>query len=233
MHESLTSQRQFGNSKLYTINLIQRAPIAKKYAVDYIEHVKGRLAGTAIADVGSVLPQTVKHDVDQFGLVIERAVRYWKIPGVSVDPLKDAKYIMKEEGLIGKGKARDRRPTEEEIALILAAAILRMKHKRTKIPLHIIKGENMDKKLKDRWVKALLSGRYEQGKGYLLDAEQKTYCCLGVLGVITKVPRDDLDYCGYLDEAILPSTIQRRLAGLNDKGVPFEMIAGFIHENLA
>lgn len=141
--ESQTSQRPFGKSKLYTYDLIQRAPIAKTYAdeltaVGYIEHVKARLAGTAIPDVGPVLPQTVKHDVDQFGLVIERAVRYWKIKGVSVDPLKDAKYIMKEEGLIGKGKARDRRPTEEEIALILAAAILRMKHKRTKIPLHII-----------------------------------------------------------------------------------------------
>lgn len=141
MQESLSSKRAFGASKLYTIKLIQRYPIGKIYAdaltaVDYIEHIKLRLAG--YGDDKPVKPQTVKHDVDQFGLVIERAVRYWKIPGVSLEPLKDAKYIAQEEGLVGKSKPRDRRPTEDEISRILAAAQERMAWRTTKIPLPVI-----------------------------------------------------------------------------------------------
>lgn len=42
----------------------------------------------------------------------------------------------------------------------------------------------MDKNLKERWVKALRSGKYEQARGCLRD--DSGYCCLGVL----------LDVCG-------------------------------------
>ena len=42
----------------------------------------------------------------------------------------------------------------------------------------------MDKKIKERWVAALRSGEYKQGKGQLVtpdDSGELTYCCLGVL----------------------------------------------------
>jgi hypothetical protein len=43
----------------------------------------------------------------------------------------------------------------------------------------------MNKKIKDRWVKALRSGKYQQGKGVLCNINSETgkreYCCLGVL----------------------------------------------------
>ena len=43
----------------------------------------------------------------------------------------------------------------------------------------------MDKKLKERWIKALRSGKYKQGGGNLRVINKKTneakYCCLGVL----------------------------------------------------
>lgn len=41
----------------------------------------------------------------------------------------------------------------------------------------------MDKKIKARWIKALLSGKYKQGRSVLLKNEggEKLYCCLGVL----------------------------------------------------
>jgi hypothetical protein len=42
----------------------------------------------------------------------------------------------------------------------------------------------MDKKIKARWVKALRSGEYKQGTGYLAKkrgSEARRYCCLGVL----------------------------------------------------
>lgn len=38
----------------------------------------------------------------------------------------------------------------------------------------------MDKKLKTKWVKALRSGKYKQGKGVLRTVDNK-FCCLGVL----------------------------------------------------
>lgn len=37
----------------------------------------------------------------------------------------------------------------------------------------------MQKDVRDRWVKALRSGDYEQGSGYL--CKENKYCCLGVL----------------------------------------------------
>ena len=42
----------------------------------------------------------------------------------------------------------------------------------------------MDKRIKNKWLKALRSGEYEQGKGYLCEAGKdgtQKFCCLGVL----------------------------------------------------
>ena len=44
----------------------------------------------------------------------------------------------------------------------------------------------MKKSIKDKWVKALRSGKYEQGKNYLHSADGK-FCCLGVLCDISPV----------------------------------------------
>ena len=41
--------------------------------------------------------------------------------------------------------------------------------------------QQMPKKLKKRWLKALRSGKYKQGKGALYDPKTKAFCCLGVL----------------------------------------------------
>lgn len=90
----------------------------------------------------------------------------------------------------------------------------------------------MDKKLKDKWVKALMSGKYEQGRDCLVSGDR--YCCLGVLGDVYGYPR--LEFDAYLHdthlERELPNEIQCELAGLNDEGIPFPVIAGFIQENL-
>ena len=43
--------------------------------------------------------------------------------------------------------------------------------------------QKMDPELKAKWLKALRSGRYKQGRGALRD-ENNCYCCLGVLGDI-------------------------------------------------
>jgi hypothetical protein len=38
----------------------------------------------------------------------------------------------------------------------------------------------MNKDVKEKWIKALTSGEYTQGKSYLRDEDDR-YCCLGVL----------------------------------------------------
>lgn len=89
----------------------------------------------------------------------------------------------------------------------------------------------MDKKLKKKWVEALLSGEYEQGAGCLED--EGKYCCLGVLCDVSGVYSEGTGYlCVDDDFILLPKEEQEELASLNDYGVPFDMIAGLIDEAL-
>lgn len=95
----------------------------------------------------------------------------------------------------------------------------------------------MDKNLKAKWIKALRGGGYEQGDSMLYDSGNDSFCCLGVLCRVAGANLDEID------EVTMPSRTERfgtlideqiasHLANLNDDGVPFEMIAGFIDEAL-
>lgn len=101
----------------------------------------------------------------------------------------------------------------------------------------------MDKKLKDKWVKALRSGEYRQGKGalcYHLSVE-KRYCCLGVLAKTLDI-LDNENIVNiengkksgtYLPESILPMNIQLKLTRFNDEDdLSFLEIAYWIENNL-
>lgn len=97
----------------------------------------------------------------------------------------------------------------------------------------------MDKKLKAKWVRALRSGRYVQGRSYLY--LQYSHCCLGVLGRVHGLSDDDLRGCTMPSEMTpesrnkfpkLGGKVLGELATLNDTGVPFEMIAGLIDSAL-
>lgn len=57
----------------------------------------------------------------------------------------------------------------------------------------------MDQELKKKWVKALLSGRYKQGRSALYRGHE-TYCCLGVLGVVCRVPKNELLGHGFPED---------------------------------
>ncbi len=101
----------------------------------------------------------------------------------------------------------------------------------------------LPKKIKDKWVKALRSGKYKQGTGYRKSLDSKgtpIYCCLGVaeeLGLAT--PRG---VC-FLEDTFLPMDIQHKLAAWND-GIEgwdlnaeelkksFKAIATWIEKNL-
>lgn len=71
-----------------------------------------------------------------------------------------------------------------------------------------------------RWVEALRSGNYKQGKGYLqvVDEFSVSYCCLGVACDISGLGKweHELDSHSYLgEEAVLPSHVRRWL-GLDE-----------------
>jgi len=111
--------------------------------------------------------------------------------------------------------------------------------------------------IKQRWIAALRSGDYAQGKGYLATGHK--FCCLGVLCelavadvIINKY--DDISnirwYGNNYDEecTTLPAAVQRwagldsddpyieteenTLAAINDAGYTFEQIANLIDSEL-
>lgn len=108
-----------------------------------------------------------------------------------------------------------------------------------------LQGTNMikDKEIKAKWVAALRSGEFKQGKHYLHKGE--TFCCLGVLCEILKTPKktiENTDITVYENSAYsLPPNLEKKifdimdsypLMRLNDSDVTFEVIAGYIEQNL-
>jgi hypothetical protein len=100
----------------------------------------------------------------------------------------------------------------------------------------------MKKVIRDKWVKALRSGKFKQGDGQLMQdhgPDDQRYCCLGVLCKITGnannrdmcqgFPKDDgktEDFCG------LTAVLQSRLAEMNDEGKTFDEIANYIETHV-
>lgn len=104
---------------------------------------------------------------------------------------------------------------------------------------------------KAKWVAALESGAYEQGRGQLKTAQSRdpldvrselvtTYCCLGVLREIDKRIKEKKAFpCGfnsvcYLDKRScgIPQEVQEKLADMNDSGRSFKQIARYIKRYL-
>jgi hypothetical protein len=96
----------------------------------------------------------------------------------------------------------------------------------------------MNKELKAKWVKALESGRYKQGKNRLSGGGY--FCCLGVLRDIAfKGEHCSVqgDYANLLSRDIqkragLKKGTQNVLARMNDAGKTFKQIANWIRSNL-
>ena len=106
---------------------------------------------------------------------------------------------------------------------------------------------------KEKWIRALRSGRYGQADGSLYDG--KNYCCLGVYLRAVKGVRkstlldEDLPISVGCGLPVVDPTIDAELGELNDHtysnnfdeytqryeqlpGLPFEVLAGFISENI-
>ena len=103
--------------------------------------------------------------------------------------------------------------------------------------------QSITKELKDQWVAALRSGKYEQGRGLLLKDDK--FCCIGVLCDI--INPTDWVYSStigpgiysytrgihYAPVEILSLNIQTPLSIMNDEeGKSFNEIADWIEDNV-
>lgn len=102
----------------------------------------------------------------------------------------------------------------------------------------------IDPGLKAKWVAALRSEEYAQGKEMLkrfdIENDRYEYCCLGVLACVTNMDWDNRSEWvmnkgneEFLSEAMLSKVglthnQQQCLAGLNDTGASFSTIANII-----
>lgn len=104
-------------------------------------------------------------------------------------------------------------------------------------------------KIKKRWLKALRSGEYTQGRRALYNPKEASFCCLGVLQhvclggaveylVVDKnkryraVPTQEFyDYIGA-GSGSLCSEEESELIAMNDNRVPFSVIADYIEKNV-
>lgn len=107
----------------------------------------------------------------------------------------------------------------------------------------MITEEKLPKKFKDKWVKALRSGKYLQSSGGLLSG--RGYCCLGVAAVVCGYTNEEIRVCGWLSPDFFPTTPQilqcdsdvenplaKKLANFNDNGKSFKWIASYIERYL-
>ena len=95
----------------------------------------------------------------------------------------------------------------------------------------------MDKKLKAKWVKALRSGGFKQTTDTLYKEREDAYCCLGVLCRMAGASVNEISGVTMPTHTrfahIIDPVVAGKLADLNDDcEMPFEMIAGFVQENL-
>lgn len=76
----------------------------------------------------------------------------------------------------------------------------------------------LPKRIKTKWLKALRSDKYKQGKGTLYDPTTKTFCCLGVLehvcldGKVEHYPLDQ--HGGMIEICATPSAAFWELIGV-------------------
>lgn len=102
----------------------------------------------------------------------------------------------------------------------------------------------MHPEIKQRWVEALRSGRYQQGQNVLRTTEN-AFCCLGVLCDLVEPLSWKPDVVIFLhhtndsmpgehiyEKTGLGETHADALACMNDRGVGFAAIADYIEANL-
>ena len=106
---------------------------------------------------------------------------------------------------------------------------------------------------KNKWMKALRSGKYKQTNGFLYVktasiSQPRGYCCLGVLArvqgakfvpynmglspVLGKIKNEDASYLSPEFSCGMTQDQQSDLASMNDNGKSFKEIAAWIKKNV-
>lgn len=81
----------------------------------------------------------------------------------------------------------------------------------------------MNQDLKEKWIKALRSGDYKQGKGYLNQNNEK-YCCLGVLCNVYGIEWKEIQrVSGFIISGIFGLNDPDELNNLNISRVPLNI----------
>lgn len=120
-----------GKTKKYVLNSLKSSSLGNIYLSklsvnDVIEHCKLRRS----AGAG---PNTVSQDVSYLTVALNSAKSVFDIEYTD-NPARDAKPILNQMGIIAKSNVRSRRPTKEEIQLILDALTKRESRKQCRIP---------------------------------------------------------------------------------------------------
>ncbi len=118
--------------------------------------------------------------------------------------------------------------------------------------------QKLPKRFKEQWIKALTSGKYRQGRTYLYNKSDNTFCCLGVVGSICGIDKNNLDRKYFFSEGTSNALsliknnkkfpilltgngnddneeyniVVEKLAHFNDKGKSFKWIASYIKRYL-
>lgn len=91
-------------------------------------------AGNRLKEIS---PSTVGKDLSSLAVMFTHAKDYWEVD-VNLDLVKEAIRKLKNEGLIAKSKKRTRRPTSQELSMLLGHFAKQNLHKRTKTDMVIV-----------------------------------------------------------------------------------------------
>ena len=99
----------------------------------------------------------------------------------------------------------------------------------------------LPKAFKNKWIKALKSGKYIQGKDRIYDVNTDTYCCLGVACDIVNC-KSDSNFIIFTNSRKIPKILKgaskenklvKKLVDMNDYSQKsFKEIAKWIEKNL-
>lgn len=98
--------------------------------------------------------------------------------------------------------------------------------------------EKLPEDFKQRWIAALRSGEYKQGKVFLYTESTDCYCVMGVAGKVLGINKSIMDgVCIPTDDRGFPkylwiSSPASEAVIMNDQGSSFLEIADYIEKNL-
>lgn len=139
---------KLSTNQLSELRVLQRAPIASVNATkltrnDYREHAVLRKANGVQTFLRRSEPlkelsgATVGKDFGLLSVIFTHAKDYWDVP-IDLELLKQARRKLKKEKLIAKSKKRKRRPTADELAMLLAHFAKQNDHERTQVDMVIV-----------------------------------------------------------------------------------------------